>query len=599
MTIETDAAARTSDRLTRARTLAAAGTFAAAADLYCGLANEAPGDLKLQSEAYTVLRAAGCFREATRGLGRILEAVPAHSGAWVELGTMWATLRQWDAAAEALRTALKLGEEKVRLPLVEALKALGRIDEAAGAIETAPVPAPDMPGMADLFYQLGLLRRDQGRLAEAEACFSAALRHMPNKAFAAFHLCLTRRLRGAEGETSEDPFNLAAGHTEVGLRLAAEGKWLEAVARFHEALLYRPEFAPALEGFSAVMAAEWRVFSEGRLTSDKEVTIHLAHLKHTEAAHRFKTIVAERPAFLGQPRQSGSGRPRVFDGFTFFNELDLLELRLEELYDVVDGFILVESPWTFQHRPKPLHFLENRERFVRFADKIIHVVAEELRPQSTWHQEWYQRDMILRGLEEGGLEEGRLGGGGNDEDLIFISDVDEIPSRGAVEAVRSSPLLASRLSSLVMHNHSCFMDFRSNLRWQKASVLPVGLARRLGAEYARCLSGTRYEGVLFDAGWHYSWLGGIETVIAKFQAYSHVEMASLSRQPAEQLEAAMRSPRGLLGLIGHALVDGSTTASYWGEFQDVPVDASFPQTVQRDPDRFRRLGWFVSSLEAR
>ena len=53
----------------------------------------------------------------------------------------------------------------------------------------------------------------------------------------------------------------------------------------------------------------------------------------------------------------------IYDCFTFFNELELLELRLNELADVVDKFVLVEATQTHTNKPKPLHYLENRARF--------------------------------------------------------------------------------------------------------------------------------------------------------------------------------------------------------------------------------------------
>ena len=50
---------------------------------------------------------------------------------------------------------------------------------------------------------------------------------------------------------------------------------------------------------------------------------------------------------------------RVFDCFTFYNELDLLHVRLEELYDFVDYFILCEAPLTFRGNPKKMYFEEH------------------------------------------------------------------------------------------------------------------------------------------------------------------------------------------------------------------------------------------------
>ena len=54
---------------------------------------------------------------------------------------------------------------------------------------------------------------------------------------------------------------------------------------------------------------------------------------------------------------------KIYDCFTFFNEFELLEVRLNELYDVVDKFVLVEMAETHQGNPKPLLFLENRHKF--------------------------------------------------------------------------------------------------------------------------------------------------------------------------------------------------------------------------------------------
>ena len=60
---------------------------------------------------------------------------------------------------------------------------------------------------------------------------------------------------------------------------------------------------------------------------------------------------------------------RVFDSFIFFNELELLELRLNILNDVVDYFVLTESPWTVSGNPKPLYYQENKEKLKEYAKK--------------------------------------------------------------------------------------------------------------------------------------------------------------------------------------------------------------------------------------
>ena len=68
----------------------------------------------------------------------------------------------------------------------------------------------------------------------------------------------------------------------------------------------------------------------------------------------------------------------VFDCFPFFNELELLEIRLRELSDVVDKFVLVEATKTHSGLDKPLYYLQHRSRFLDYFDKIIHIVVKDM-----------------------------------------------------------------------------------------------------------------------------------------------------------------------------------------------------------------------------
>ena len=67
----------------------------------------------------------------------------------------------------------------------------------------------------------------------------------------------------------------------------------------------------------------------------------------------------------------------VYDCFQFFNELDILKIRLHVLNPVVDRFVISEATETFSGLKKPLYYEENKELFAEFADKIIHVVVED------------------------------------------------------------------------------------------------------------------------------------------------------------------------------------------------------------------------------
>jgi beta-1,4-mannosyl-glycoprotein beta-1,4-N-acetylglucosaminyltransferase len=116
---------------------------------------------------------------------------------------------------------------------------------------------------------------------------------------------------------------------------------------------------------------------------------------------------------------------RVIDAFIFYNEMDMLDYRLNLLNSKVDYFVLVEATRTHVGKDKILYYNENRQRFAPFADKIIHVICTDLTPDpqikfdEQWWNEKLQRNAISIGLD-------RLPGGLRDNDVVFICDVDEI-----------------------------------------------------------------------------------------------------------------------------------------------------------------------------
>jgi beta-1,4-mannosyl-glycoprotein beta-1,4-N-acetylglucosaminyltransferase len=120
---------------------------------------------------------------------------------------------------------------------------------------------------------------------------------------------------------------------------------------------------------------------------------------------------------------------KIYDCFIFYNELELLKLRLSELYDHVDHFVLCEATVTFQGKPKPLYFDLHKAEFEPFADKIIHVIVDDAEPAKEtpqdaqtqdydpviWNREHFQRNALRRGLTSAA-----------EDDIIIISDCDEI-----------------------------------------------------------------------------------------------------------------------------------------------------------------------------
>jgi beta-1,4-mannosyl-glycoprotein beta-1,4-N-acetylglucosaminyltransferase len=259
----------------------------------------------------------------------------------------------------------------------------------------------------------------------------------------------------------------------------------------------------------------------------------------------------------------------ITDAFMFFNELELLEIRLHELSSVVDRFVLVEARETFSFRPKPLHYYENRSRFKQFWDRIDHRVIDRFPIRTDpWEAERSQREWVLQAFGEG-----------DPDDLFICSDVDEIPRAAAItqDIAREGPVVLEQPQYYLFLN--CLNLDDPPLK--KALVLRRrDLTRSLTELRALDLP------VVANGGWHFSYLGGLQRVQTKMAAYSHQELNIGHFTSQKNYERALRA-----GRLHY-------NAKY--RIREVPIDSSFPEYVQNHPERFEHLiappGLVASSL---
>jgi beta-1,4-mannosyl-glycoprotein beta-1,4-N-acetylglucosaminyltransferase len=212
---------------------------------------------------------------------------------------------------------------------------------------------------------------------------------------------------------------------------------------------------------------------------------------------------------------------KVVDAVIFANELDLLEIRLRELYPVVDLFFIVESAKTFTDKPKPLAFMENKERF-RFAeDKIVY--GEFKAPPVTEEQamgftlETMLRDFMSNLLRSRGVV---------NDDIVIMADVDEIPSRHTIELFKHCDGFPDVLH-LGMKNYLYSFEFPiTHQAGYLTDASPNSYQWR--PQIHRWSNGAYYRHgrstatMLADSGWHCSFcFRYIKDFTFKMTAYSH------------------------------------------------------------------------------
>ncbi len=221
-------------------------------------------------------------------------------------------------------------------------------------------------------------------------------------------------------------------------------------------------------------------------------------------------------------------KKKIIDCFTFFIELDMLEKRLAYLDPYVDYFVIVESPTTFVGNDKPLYFEDNKERFSKWLHKIIHIKTKPLGENfwdrekykhivkdntltsqnddtwKTWERESQQRHSILDGLQ-----------GFEDDDIVMISDVDEIPDyrfiRHDYEETMTFKMWLFRYSLDYMVNHNC--------DWDGTVLTTVSEAFKQSPNKLR--DGRYFNKKLENAGWHFTKFGDEDTIRMMYNNYSH------------------------------------------------------------------------------
>jgi len=229
---------------------------------------------------------------------------------------------------------------------------------------------------------------------------------------------------------------------------------------------------------------------------------------------------------------------KVFDCFSFYNELDLLEIRLNVLNDVVDYFVLTESTRTFTGKPKPLYYDENKDRFKKFSHKILHVIVgdTEYNPNiDAWQREFDQKNSVFRGI-----------GDCKNDDFVIVSDVDEIIRPDLI-----SGIVAQNSNAIAIIQQACYYYY---LNCQSSEVISVAriakfkyikssqqiraypkfsvhnshklvrtlfkwygsIRKRMCVKFGSCV-------VHEDGGWHFTYMKSPEEISEKITDFSHTE----------------------------------------------------------------------------
>ncbi len=266
----------------------------------------------------------------------------------------------------------------------------------------------------------------------------------------------------------------------------------------------------------------------------------------------------------------------VYDCFQFFNELDILKIRLNVLSPVVDRFVISEATETFSGLKKPLYYEENKDLFAEFADKIIHVVVEDTPEGDTHYRDTFQKNAVTRGLKDC-----------TDEDVIIFSDLDEIPNPDKIREILQD-FQEDKIYHFAQRLFYCYLNMEEvsgsllsyagefegvkRKKWIGTKMLSYKLLREQNLLLGELRFPERKEiGIrVEDGGWHFGYMGG------------HGQKDIRKRVQEKVVSAAHQeyNSKHVLSNVTDQIKDGKDIFGRNAQFVRCEIDESFPNYIR-------------------
>ena len=215
----------------------------------------------------------------------------------------------------------------------------------------------------------------------------------------------------------------------------------------------------------------------------------------------------------------------VVDCFPFFNELDILRLRLAVMAPLVDRFVIEESAETFSGEPRELIFEKHREMFAAYQDRIVYIpVTDRIQTATTHERDYFQKNHLAKGIEDMA-----------DDDIVIFGDLDEIPGPRTLSRVLDG-FDREKVYHLAQDNFYAYMNMmevtgkllsitgefpeipENERKWLGTKVCAKKQIPAEGIVRLRDLippADSRSVRVA-DGGWHFGYMGGLhETDVTK------------------------------------------------------------------------------------
>tara|TARA_S200000501_G_scaffold297687_1_gene284028 strand:+ start:333 stop:1148 length:816 start_codon:yes stop_codon:yes gene_type:complete len=270
---------------------------------------------------------------------------------------------------------------------------------------------------------------------------------------------------------------------------------------------------------------------------------------------------------------------KVYDCFSYLDEDLLLDLRLNIMDKFVDYFVIVESDKTWQNNYKEPKF--DISKFIKFKEKIIYIKVTDMPDgDNPYKRENYQRNCILRGLTSA-----------EDEDLIIISDLDEIPDPNQIKKFEKRMRYAvfqqmhfyykinlqSQVNPFWFGSRICVKKYLKSPQWLRGLKFKKRPFWRIDK--------FRLNNIIRDGGWHFCNLKSPEQLLYKYKNLCETNDPHIFKEKIDDKflninEIKKRINNGL-DIIGRN-----------ENFKPILLDDKFPNYILKNKHQFEE--WIVS-----
>ena len=288
-------------------------------------------------------------------------------------------------------------------------------------------------------------------------------------------------------------------------------------------------------------------------------------------------------------------KKKIFDVFLFFNELDLLEIRLKTLYPVVDYFIITEIDETFSGKPKELIFRKNKLRFKEYSKKIVYnpITNRELQILKNKSWENYTSDFnISLTHKHNGRPAKKIKDSlkreishrdscilgfynlASPSDFILLSDLDEIPNPKTIKETIKKPI--NNAHYFKMNWYLYWINNRVSENWFGTVLFEFKYLKGRSLDNLRLASSNESMvpgEIVKNGGWHFSYLGGSEAIKKKlnahpFQGYKVQIAKILDKLKLRSIQTTLKQNKDILFQSRN--------------LKKVNIDQNFPEEILKD-----------------